>query len=1230
MIQRGDAMTALEFEGHIRKHCIPGEPLNGERFWVYRNSQQRLDSRFSLSSWPSAAPLLIFAAEYGRYDLVEILVRIFKCNVHVSAGNSDNAIRRHHSALHLAVRFGHVETVRKLLELGADPDKVDREFRKPVHLIIDGIQDWPVWKDKTNKKGYPKGWCKDRPRWSEILSLLMQYSKDKSLNLKSLLVTDDDLQFFKHTARSESCDWRQILEVLAPSFRIEEAVLETSPSPLQELESKPLGISCTTTLNQPENNLAGVSLYRQYCDSRIMHMADKVVLQCQEQVLLSETESEQKMKEEQDRFAKILKQKDQENKRLSEQIATLQLQIDLAKQQQNCASADALLHKRDSLDRDGSGLPSNLSELSRHYEPREYISKIQQDWQEGIKNKKAHDALNHSLYALSLELYSSSLHFVDELIQNAIDSQALAIRICLCEDGLCFANGGTPFNQIGVSSICDIGQSSKPVGDCIGHKGLGFKSVFAVSDSPFIYSKGQSEVWSFGFRVRSNTDWVSSFLIPRWIDPAKYFEEFSSLSKLQQAASSDDMVTQIYLPLGEKFRKRIRDVSSYLLELLQSGLAVTFWKTVREVSVIDHCEGTEDIFRIERVAACGRLDFLPLSKGCFIKEAIIDQSTLHRISKKIDDERPLKAPVQTDALVVRAAVTLPPEFKLRDTGNEEKEKCFAESIVLCFPQQNQDLNRNDLQQSYPIYAFLPIHTTAGFSFLMHANWHLASSRDSVLEYSEWNKCLRNACAQLTAETFSRFLKDESLPAKCEGLLRYHLEQILKMSGLSSWWMEYKKEVIDRLKNRKNDVSIFEASPEKIKCLKVIIPELELLLHELSIVIVTDSKRHFPELSVYDLIVNQQDSFFFGRPETWWDCLFSQLLIFIKSVRMQNEGKAFMDRVFWSKPIFRLVDSPSDIRVKLDPCVSYLVKPAQDSDIKPVDYFPIECLPGFRLLDCNSADETELLLNLGVPMADSNCAVRLFLLHHIALHCPEWYIKYGLGTEARRLGLHFLYENKTEMYLQWKSLLSTDRNFQRLANLLPEFPEGTDFDWCSVYKKLPEGLENPLLWLPCGEVLTKSVLISANAATLSNFMMISFQPESSKSSEHFTCKEIQTQSDAFSAVLFDLFLLEIGCRLPAFPNIKHFNLQEQDTSKLFSCVNLLKSTLEKLELWQRESSDNAEPLSLSSVQQFLLDFIGILNNTRVKNINQYQEIIQECRKDLIIYSDRVRMILCFAI
>lgn len=91
--------------------------------------------------------------------------------------------------------------------------------------------------------------------------------------------------------------------------------------------------------------------------------------------------------------------------------------------------------------------------------------------------------------------------FLVELIQNAhdallpdvgVDDGRIEIRLDPVDGAhgtLYVANDGSPFTESNFTSLSQLGQSDKNPQESIGNKGIGFRSVLEISDSPQIYSR---------------------------------------------------------------------------------------------------------------------------------------------------------------------------------------------------------------------------------------------------------------------------------------------------------------------------------------------------------------------------------------------------------------------------------------------------------------------------------------------------------------------------------------------------------------------------------------------------------------------------------------------------------------------------------------------------------------------------------------------------------------------
>ncbi|VDP82953.1 unnamed protein product, partial [Schistosoma mattheei] len=206
--------------------------------------------------------------------------------------------------------------------------------------------------------------------------------------------------------------------------------------------------------------------------------------------------------------------------------------------------------------------------------------------------------LSRSLVQLSEELYGLPGHFLLELIQNADDNTygindvpTLQLQLSTisrinneCNSNtndqkfslLVMNNESVGFTEHDMSALCDIGQSTKVTqrDAKIGRKGIGFKSVFNITDTP--------EVHSNGFHVRFHrqskcTKYTSQtppslILIPEWCDNEQLMRSQNHSNEIPSWCK-----TLFILPLNSEtlINRSTRVVQSpalYITQLVQTTL----------------------------------------------------------------------------------------------------------------------------------------------------------------------------------------------------------------------------------------------------------------------------------------------------------------------------------------------------------------------------------------------------------------------------------------------------------------------------------------------------------------------------------------------------------------------------------------------------------------------------------------------------------------------------------
>jgi len=124
--------------------------------------------------------------------------------------------------------------------------------------------------------------------------------------------------------------------------------------------------------------------------------------------------------------------------------------------------------------------------------PRQERTAVAADYEKIREENIARYGWDTAVLDLLGQLYSERTHFIFELIQNAEDAGATELAFELYPDRLELRHDGRPFTEADVRGVCGVGKSGKS-GDltAIGKFGIGFKSVYAYTRSPRVYSGGE-------------------------------------------------------------------------------------------------------------------------------------------------------------------------------------------------------------------------------------------------------------------------------------------------------------------------------------------------------------------------------------------------------------------------------------------------------------------------------------------------------------------------------------------------------------------------------------------------------------------------------------------------------------------------------------------------------------------------------------------------------------------
>jgi hypothetical protein len=317
--------------------------------------------------------------------------------------------------------------------------------------------------------------------------------------------------------------------------------------------------------------------------------------------------------------------------------------------------------------------------------------------------------LNNALQLLSQDLYSKKSHFILELVQNADDNHyepgiTPHLTFQMAPNCLVVVNNELGFNEANIKAICSVGASSKSKEKTgyIGEKGIGFKSVFTVSNAPEIHSN------KFHFRFdRTDERNLLGYVVPHWCEAP-------------EGTPSD--CTTIILPAGNDYQfgpDTLVDLDARLLLFLNKLRQLTLAHGGKRVTYRRHDHANISHLTAEHISEVGQLT--------------------------TDETR-----------YIRTEITFPMKDSYADVKRPNVERA---TVVLAFPVGDDGAAKPDPLSN--VFAFLPVRQM-GFKFAIQSDFILSSSREEILTDRSWNKLLRAGVASVFAKAVELFKGTDAL------------------------------------------------------------------------------------------------------------------------------------------------------------------------------------------------------------------------------------------------------------------------------------------------------------------------------------------------------------------------------------------------------------------------------------------------------------------------------------
>ena len=301
--------------------------------------------------------------------------------------------------------------------------------------------------------------------------------------------------------------------------------------------------------------------------------------------------------------------------------------------------------------------------------------------------------IGHMLLA---DRYDKRTHFIFELLQNAEDALARrigwqgsrAVSFDLKEASLRVSHYGAPFDEADVRGICGIAESTKNINE-IGRFGIGFKSVYAFTERPEIYSGSEA------------------FAIEQFVWP---------IAILTSTIDRDTDETVIQIPFKPADNSAQDEIANGLRRLGIYGLL--FLHQIDEIS-----------WNVE-----GR------ASGQYLREAENIDSNVRRVT--IIGQQDGENEKDEEWLIFSRFVDI-------GDGSQAKPVEIAFSCAQDEVAVSRRIRR--LEQS-PLVVFFPTVVETHLGFLVQGPYRTTPSRDNIPEGDDWNRRLVNETACLLRET----------------------------------------------------------------------------------------------------------------------------------------------------------------------------------------------------------------------------------------------------------------------------------------------------------------------------------------------------------------------------------------------------------------------------------------------------------------------------------------------
>lgn len=368
------------------------------------------------------------------------------------------------------------------------------------------------------------------------------------------------------------------------------------------------------------------------------------------------------------------------------------------------------------------------------------------------------------------ELYRGRAPY--ELLQNADDAGATVAIFALFSDGMAFAHNGRWFTVGNFRSLAD-GWSDKDPNECIGHKGLGFRSVLDITPSPHLLKIDHNYFGvKFGWAINHNhiqQVFASNHDLKRLYDswtkngqracPVMYIPRNAKRESLgggltalnrYLADDSHKLTTLFWFPSRDaELPAAIQEELS--IEPLTSGAVgrdrIRQFLTGEADVVLPFLRSIRTVLLTDGKAILGRADLQVISKS----------GIAQRIKVATEYE---SSPTQTREFFEMSYICPIPPAVRNAPGTPKAVKHLREAALKLAVRIEEGQPQPEPSACFHVY--FPTEDRTGFGFLVHGDFHVEPHRKHLVS-GEYNRWLLREAARHAANEFLTSLLVEYRP-----------------------------------------------------------------------------------------------------------------------------------------------------------------------------------------------------------------------------------------------------------------------------------------------------------------------------------------------------------------------------------------------------------------------------------------------------------------------------------